>query len=330
MVHTIIVYYVGLILRPHPWDNRGMFPRTLRSIIVLAVLTAAGVGLSFAGRTPHTPTQGRMSVTASFYPMAEIAKAVGGDAVSVSTLVPAGSEPHDFEPSPTDIAAISSSRVFLYNGAGFESWVGHVAAATARSGVKLVDASEGLPLIRTSDRPPVVDPHTWLDPVLAASQTASVRDAFIAADPGHADGYRARAATYIAALEGLDADYRHRLSRCDKRDIVTSHDASGYLARRYGFTAHPIAGLSPEDEPSPARIAELTQMVRDLGIGYVFFETLASPKIAETIAAETGAKALVFNPIEGVTIQERRSGTDYMSLSRDNLTNLARALMCHE
>jgi zinc transport system substrate-binding protein len=173
-----------------------------------------------------------------------------------------------------------------------------------------------------------VNPHVWLDPVRAQAQVEAIRAGFARIDPANAAAYAANAQAYRARLAALDAAFASGLKQCARRDIVTTHAAFSYVARRYGLTQIPISGLEPESEPSPADLAALVKQVKERKVQYVFFETLVSPKLAETLAREVGAKTLVLNPIEGLTKEEQAAGKNYVSLMEENLRSLRTALEC--
>ena len=218
-----------------------------------------------------------MQAVASFYPLFEVTEAVGGDRVGVDNLTPVGVEPHDIELSPRQIDTIADADLLVHLGGGFQP---AIEEAARRAGLA-VDVSQGLPMEGG-------DPHVWLDPVLFQQVVGTVEAALMQVDPAGADGYRARAAEYRSRLEQLDADYRAGLADCDRRVIVTGHEAFGYLARRYNLEQVAIAGLSPDAEPDPRRLAELTDLVRQRGVTTIFTEELVSPKVAETLAREAG------------------------------------------
>jgi zinc transport system substrate-binding protein len=169
------------------------------------------------------------------------------------------------------------------------------------------------------------DPHVWLDPVRLAAIADRLAERLGDADAAHRDGYRARAAALRTDLESLDREFAAGLTNCARTEIVTSHAAYGYLAARYGLEQIPIAGLDPEAEPTPQRVAEVAALARERGVTTIFFETLVSPKVAETVAAEIGAKAEILDPIEGLA-----PGSDdtYLTVMRANLARLRAALGC--
>lgn len=291
-------------------------------LVILFVLVVIAIGIAMVRKIPQQPSgDGKLTVTASFYPLAEFARHVGGDLVSVTTLTPAGSEPHDFDPSPRDIAAMQSSRVFLYNGTGLEPWVTKILPDLQNQGVRILNATDGLPLIPS-------DPHVWLSPALAQLQVRAIAAALAASDSTHAAQYEQNADAYVAQLEQLHRDFANGTRECRSRDIVTSHAAFAYLAREYRLNMVPIAGLSPDEEPSPARLAEISTFVKERGVTHIFFETLVSPALSETIAHETGATTVALHPLEGLTDEEIAEGKTYISLQRENLATLRTALRC--
>lgn len=296
------------------------------SLVVLVVVAGAGW---LVLRQASIKDNNKTTVAASFYPMAEFARQVGGEKVSVTTLTGPGVEPHDYDPRPQDISRLYRSDMFVYNGAGLEHWADRIKDEATRHGVEVVRASDGIELLpSTSDASSPADPHIWLDPVRAQQQVRHIADGLRQVDPDNAAYYQARAQDYIAKLHALDAAFRSGLTECATRDLVTSHQAFGYVAKRYNLNLTSISGLSPDNEPSPQKLAEVAQFVKDNHVRYIFFETLVSPKLADTIARETGAKTLVFNPIEGLTDKEMQQGKNYLSLQEENLQNLRLALNC--
>jgi len=173
-----------------------------------------------------------------------------------------------------------------------------------------------------------VDPHIWLDPINAQTVVSNIADTLIKADPGNEATYRANSDKVRADLGTLDDQYKEGLKSCKRKEIITSHAAFAYLAKRYGLVQVPLTGLSPEAEPSPARLQEIVQFAKDHNVKYIFFETLVEPKVSEVVAKEVGAQTLVLNPIEGLTDAQVKAGADYMSIMRDNLANLKTALEC--
>lgn len=294
--------------------------RTTIFILVLAAVAGGAVWLAASRKPEPAAETDVVRVHATFYPLAEAARRIGGAHVSVVTMTPPGAEPHDYEPTPRDIAEIGKGSVFVMNG-GVDAWADRVLPDLRARGAVVARASDRLPEIGE-------DPHVWLDPVRAAVIGDLVRDALIDADPVHAAEFRANAAAYAEDLRGLDRAYQDGLAECEIRTVVTSHEALGYLAERYGFTAVPIAGIDPEEEPSPRQMAEIVDEARKAGVKYVFFESLISPKLAETVASEIGGGTLVFDPIEGLSDEAAAAGEEYFSVMRGNLAALRTAMLC--
>ena len=279
-----------------------------------------------------TDASGKVTVIASFYPLQEFAQQVGGDRVTVRTLVPFGVEPHDWEPSPRDLVDIARAQVFLYNGSGFEPWVERVLSEVGEGIPVVVSATQGMDLLEAQDlvgrNQGGVDPHVWLDPLRAREQVGLIKQALQQADPENADLYEMNAISYAQRLEDLHHRYQEGLRDCRSRILLTSHAAFGYLADRYALTPLAISGLSPEVEPSPGRLAELVTIAREAGVRYIFFESLVSPAVAETLARELQAQTLVLNPIEGLTPKQEAAGDGYITRMEENLAHLREGLEC--
>lgn len=275
----------------------------------------------------------KLVVVATFYPLEDFARAVGGERVSVTSIVPAGAEPHEYEPTVQDILSAYQADVFLLNGAGVDAWAEKIRPELEARGVKVVQMSELMTLlsgVREEGEESAFDPHFWLDPVLAEKEVAAIAEAFGARDGAGKTVYAQRSEVFLKSLSALHDAYQNGLAGCALDTVVTSHNAFSYMAKRYGFVTIPVAGLSPEAEASPRHLAETALLIREKGVRHIFFETLVSPKVAETLAHEAGAKTLVFNPLEGLTDEERAAGADYLSIMKQNLENLKIALQCQK
>lgn len=271
------------------------------------------------GANEESGASGQVSVVASFYPAFEAAERVGGDNASVTNLTPAGAEPHDLELSPRQVDRIASADLLLYLGGGFQPGV--------ERAIRNADGT-AVDLLEVEPTPIPDDPHVWLDPTLMKRVVERTEAAYVEIDPANAPGYQARGEAFARELDDLDAVFRAGLEDCQRRVIVTAHDAFGYLARRYGLVQEAVAGLSPESEPEPSRLSRLTDKVRAEGITTIFYETLVSPRVAETLAREAGVRTAVLNPLEGLTEEETESGQTYASIMRQNLETLRTALAC--
>jgi zinc transport system substrate-binding protein len=267
----------------------------------------------------NSAKDGRSTVVAAFYPLAYAAERVGGAEVAVENLTPPGSEPHDLELAPKTVARILRADVVLYLGHGFQP---AVAAAVKQAEGDTVDVLTGLPLTAAAGEQEeglTADPHVWLDPILFARIVDRIGDVLHATDGADA---------LVADLKRLDREYRSGLAHCTRKEVVTSHAAFGYLAKRYGLTQVPITGLTPEAEPTARQLADVVKLVRRTHATTVFFETLVSPRLAETVAREVGARTAVLDPIEGLTPAEQARGENYLSVMRKNLSALRQALAC--
>jgi zinc transport system substrate-binding protein len=281
----------------------------MRLILILIFGILVFWAVACGGGSAGSPA--KETVVASFYPLAYAAEEVGNGGVDVENLTPAGAEPHDLEVSPQDVAAIREADLVLLLGRGFQPQL-EDAAGTGKKVLRLLD-TPGLALR------PDGDPHVWLDPLRYAKIVGRIGQALQRPDA---------AARLQARLRDLDGEYRTGLAHCERHEIVTSHEAFGYLAERYGLEQVAITGLSPEVEPEPAKLQQVIELVRERGVTTIYFETLVSPRIAETVARETGAKTAVLNPIEGLTKNEISQGENYFSLMRTNLRTLREGLGC--
>ena len=282
----------------------------------------------------------KLKIVASFYPMVEFTKQVAGDHADVVGLIPSGAEPHDWEPTPTDVAAIQDADVFVYNGL-VESWADKTLESAKNDNRVDVMATDGIELIEGSEEHEEegheveeghqegehsLDPHVWLSPVLAQQEVRHIEAALAKADPDNKDDYKKNADAYVEKLQALDEKFKSDLAGVKHKDFITQHAAFGYLARDYGLTQVPIAGLSPEQEPSPEEMADVVAFAKEHEVKTIFFETLVDPKIAQTIADEIGAKTDVLNPIEGLTDEDISKGLDYIGIMTNNLAGLVKAL----
>ncbi|MFN2389748.1 MAG: metal ABC transporter substrate-binding protein [Actinomycetota bacterium] len=290
------------------------------AVALLASACGSGSGASGAGR---------LDVVASFYPLAFVAERVGGEHVEVTNLTPPGAEPHDLELTPGQVRALASADLVLFLGAGFQPSVEDALGDVRGETVDVLSGQDDLlePPGHGDDHDdgdePPRDPHVWLDPLRTAAIGRLVAERLGDADPGSAGLYRANAAALEADLRALDSEYRKGLADCERRSLVTSHEAFGYLTAAYRLDQVGIAGIDPEAEPSAARLTEVVRFVRSSGATMIFFEVLVSPAVAQTLARETGAATARLDPIEGPPHRG-----DYLSAMRANLTALRAGLGC--
>ena len=302
-------------------------------LLTLVLLTAAcGTGAD-PGSAPDagSGTGARPAVVAAFAPLAAVASAVAGPAVDVATLTPPGAEPHDLELSAAQVAQISEADLVLYV-KGFQPAVDE--AVEQHAADRAIDVSAGLTLRAADDHADeahgadthaddhgATDPHVWLDPrnMAAIGRTVADRLATLAPQSDAA----ARAEAFGTSMTALDADYRAALADCASRTMIVSHEAFGYLADAYGLEQVGIAGITPEAEPSPARLAAVADVVRSSGATTIYSETLMDPRVAQTLADEVGVRTAVLDPIEGIA-----EGSTYEQLMRANLATLIEGQRC--
>lgn len=304
--------------------------RKIKLVFFIIIVIVGGIWLYVIRAPLSEPTNGRIKVVASFYPLAHIASVVGGEFVSVRTLVPAGTETHDFEPSSRDLIEIGGAEAFIYNGAEFEPWIRKWNLSGFSRDVLVVDIARKLEEkdVVLQYRHNILDPHFWLDPSVFIKEIEIIRDTLAGLDPIHRDLFFERAERFTREINLLDIRFQNELSSCEVRDVVVSHDAFGYLASRYKFFLTPIAGISPDEEPAPKDLARIVKIVREKGVKYIFSETVASPKFSEAMAREIGGSILVLDPLEGLIPSDVQSGEDYISKMEMNLTNLKIAMSC--
>lgn len=304
--------------------------KVLRIILFLAMLVFIGTGIYVFGQS-RSEKQGLsegLQVTASFYPMYYFASEIGGNHANVKNITPPGVEPHDFEPSAQDIARIETSDLLILNG-GVEAWADKIKNNLNGKKVTIVIAGEGLLTQQMEEEGETIrDPHVWLSPLLAKNEVSKIAQAFIAKDPSNSSFYEANEKSLQSRLDALDTLYKQGLNTCQKKDIITSHAAFGYLADAYGLRQVPISGISPDEEPSTQQLVKVAAFAKANNVKYIFFESLLSPKLSETIAKEIGAQTLVLDPLEGISDDDIKQGENYFTVMEDNLKNLQIALEC--
>jgi zinc transport system substrate-binding protein len=297
-----------------------LIPQKARSVRRLALVMALAIPIALVPLSAApAAAAAKRHIVASFYPLAYAAQRVGGDRVQVANLTPAGAEPHDLELTPDQIDAVLDADLVLTLGRNFQPAVEK--AASQRDGPTLA-LLDRLRLVKRGD------PHVWLDPVLMGDIVTQVQHALAKADPSGRATYKRNADKLRAELDALDTRYEKGLANCARKLIVTSHEAFGYLARRYGLKQEGVSGLSPDSEPDPKRLAALTDLVKREHVTVVFAEELVSPRIAQTLAREAGVKVDTLDPLEGLTGSEQRKGASYISVMDDNLAKLRAALAC--
>lgn len=291
-----------------------------------AVLTAALVGLVASACAPAgAEDDGTLDVVASFYPLQYVVEQVGGAHAEVASLVPPGGEPHDLEISPNKVQELRDADLVVYL-SGLQPAADE--AVATRDQEHVVDAAEGAGIGPGGEGSDARDPHFWLDPTLLAAVGTQVADALAGADPEHADDYAAAAERLGAELATLDTELADGLAACAGATLVTSHEAFGYLADRYGLVQVGITGLDPEVEPSPARLRDVGEVVATAEVRTLFFERSAGPGLASALAEELGVGTAVLDPLETQPPAQADEARDYPAVMRSNLAALRSGLTC--
>lgn len=311
------------------------------SLLFILVLLISGCNGQFQSQENQGNTEhdGKLNIYTSFYTMYDFTSKIGGDKVNVVNLVPTGTEPHDWEPSPSDITKLETGDMLVYNGAGMESWVDDVVKSLSNQDLVLVEASKGLTLLEGHHEEEEhedgdeeehdhgkFDPHVWMDPLNAKKEMETIKNALINIDPKNENYYEENYNTYSKQMDELNKEFKETVAGFSKKDIVVAHEAYGYLCNAYGLNQIPIEGLGAESEPSSSRMVEIVEFAKENSVNVIFFEDLVSPKVAETIAEEVGASTEVLSPLEGLSQENIDDGKEYISVMKDNLNALKKAL----
>ena len=326
----------------------------------LLISATALVGLWLTAPAPAWSADAPVPVVATFSILGDMVERIGGDRVTVTTLVGADGDSHVYHPTPADARAVSRAEILVFNGLAFEGWLDRLVEASSFGGIRVV-ATDGIRPIRLEDdgghhddhaeeddhgarddhadehdaeddhadehHHGAFDPHAWQDLAKAVTYVDNITAALAKADPASASTYYGNRATYVAEIEALDADIRKSVEGLpeDRRTVVTPHDAFGYFSEAYGLRFVAPSGISTESEPSAADVAALIRQIREEGIKAVFVESITDRRLLEQIADETGAS------IGGALYSDALSGPDgpastYLDMMRHNVEMLAGAL----
>jgi zinc transport system substrate-binding protein len=304
--------------------------KKMKKILLTSIFLIGSFLLGACGQSQETTDE--LKIMTTFYPMYEFSKQVVGDEGEVELLIPAGTEAHDYEPSAKDIAKISEADALVYNSEDLETWVERLGESVDTQQTTFIEAAGKIDLMEagaeddhdheTEEHHHEHDPHVWVDPVLAMKEVETIRDALIEKFPEKKVTFEKNAAAYLEELNALDQEFQTTFKDAKNKTFVTQHAAFAYLAKQYGLTQESIAGISPDEEPSPSRLAELKHYVEEHNVKVIYFEENASSKVAETLAQETGISLEVLNPLESLTNEQLKAGEDYISVMRDNLDAL--------
>jgi zinc transport system substrate-binding protein len=313
-----------------------------RLLLLTAVFALACSGCMPGNRQvlQTTPESSLLKIYTTVFPVYDFTKKIGGDKVIVENIMPLGASPHSFEPSTRLVAALSKARLIIKNGAGLEPYMDKL-AATLPQEVTVVDSSQGIQLLELhpeAEHPPEAhghheehhhgeyDPHIWLSPQNALKQGENILHALQKMDPEHKEYYLRNYQSFRQEISELDSTYRETLLRCEKKELIVTHAAFAYLCRDYGLTQVSVMGINAESEPTPGKMRDIVEYIRDKGITHIYFEPMESSKAAQAIAAEAKIQVLPLNPFGGITATEQETGEDYFGLMKKNLESLRKGL----
>lgn len=317
--------------------------KKLHKILLTGITLGIGLFLASCGssETSEESSSAKLQIVTTFYPMYDFTQKVTQDLADVSVMVPAGTDTHSFEPSAKEVAQIQGADVFIYNSEEMETWVPSILESIDTSDLVIINASEGVELLGAEEshnhehhedeteaehaehsHSHEVDPHIWVDPVLAQEEVANIQAGLIQADPDNEAQYTENATAFQNELQELHESFEAAFEGAENRTFVTQHAAFAYLSERYDLNQVAIAGLSTSQEPSPSELAEIAEFIEAQKVDYIYFGKSTSSNIAETLAYETNTQTAVLDPIESVTEQDQEAGYDYLEAMYNNLESL--------
>lgn len=275
-----------------------------------------------SAETTGAPEEGKLKVSVSFDAMREFVAAVGGDKVEIATIIPTGTEPHDFEPKAQDLVALSTANVFVYSGLGMEAWAEEAISAADNAKLVAVEASKGADAIVNTDAEEIeehgqYDPHIWLSLKGAELEVKNIKDALVQADPSNQDYYEANCDEFISQLESLYNEYSGKFQSVEKKSFVTGHAAFGYLCRDFGLEQNSVEDVFAEGEPTAQQLSELVEYCKANQVSTIFAEEMASPEVSKTLANEVGAE------VDTVyTMESAEDDLTYLERMESNLSKI--------
>ena len=300
-----------------------------RSVAALAL--GVSIALAFSGCGSQTPakqdTTEEIKVVASFDAMKEITQAIGGNKVDVTTIIPEGIEPHDYELKTSDVQKLQEAKLFVYNGLGMEAWADKAIQTASADNLMSVALAEHVQPIELTDPEEIeehgaYDPHAWLGLTSAKEEASAVKDALIKISPEDKEYFEKNYMAFADEIDKMQEEYMKKVANATRKEIVTGHAAFGYLCRDLGISQESVEDVFASGEPSAQKLAELTDFCKAHNVKVIFTEDLVSPAVSETLAKEAGAKAEAIH-----TIESAEDGMTYLARMKDNLNKIAEALM---
>lgn len=286
-----------------------------KSFIVLILLIASFTLFACTNKKQNN-SEGKISVMVTISPLKEFAEAIGGEKIVVEAMVPEGSEPHDFEPKPKDLAKLNSSNIFVYNGLGMEDWLDKVLETIEdKEKVQVVDSSKDVEIIKTEGK---LDPHIWLSLKEAKTQALNIKNALVKVDEKNKEFYEKNYNKLAKDMDQLLESNNKRFGELKNKDFVTGHAAFGYLCRDFGLEQKSVENLLGEEgEPTPQQLKEIVEFSKKNNIKTIFMENAGSAKLSETLAKEVGA-----NVKKIYTIESKEDNKSYIEAMTANLDNI--------
>ena len=294
----------------------------LKKLTAVAVSAALIFSLSSCATRHNAEDAGKMQVAVTFNAMKQFAQAVGRDKIAVYTVIPDGTEPHDFEVKAKDLVQIGNAKVFVYSGMGMEAWVSSALSSVGNGKLVACDASKGIkPIVDTGSAESTehgqYDPHVWISLKSAETETRNITVALTKADPKNRTFYNKNASAYIRQLQALYTNYKGKFKALNKKNFVTGHAAFAYLCRDFGLSQNSVEDVFAEGEPSAKRLRELIDYCKQKKVKTVFVETMVSPAVSKTLASSVGAR------VETIyTIESSEGGKSYLDRMKQNLREI--------
>lgn len=303
------------------------------------LITIMVLGLVLTGCQSTSKENDKLSVVTSFYPLYSLANIVGGEHVEVVSVLPVGAEAHSFEPSAKDRVKIENADVFVYHGAGFESWTDSVVKSLKGDKIETVEVSKAVQLRSNEDDHDdhddhdheghdhgSFDPHTWLSPNNARLEARMIADSFIKKDPEHAQDYEANYQKFSTEIDSLIAEYTEAFANVKTRTMVVDHLAFGYLASDFNLEQKPIAKGIVSEEPTPKQIEEAIEFIKTNDIKTIYLDAFNAKKVVDVVVKETGVSIHELSTLETVSQEEYDKGVTYLDKMEENLKSLKEGL----
>ena len=311
----------------------------MKRLVTLIISIVMGISLVGCNSSKEDGSQSndndKITVYTTIFPIYDFTMNIGKDKINLNYVVPPGGEPHEWEPSPKLIGKVLSSNVFIYNGLGIDNWAENMIDSSENKKLVIVKATDNIDPIKYNkddhedgeeEDLGQYDPHIWLNPEYAIKACENIKNGLIKADPNNKDYYEKNYNDYIKEINSLDSDYKENLKNLKTDTAVVSHGAYEYLCKAYNLKQKSITGLSPNQEPSPAKLSELTKYAKENNTKYIFFDGLVNPKTAQTLANEVGIQTATLYSIDGISKKDFENGESYISLMKKNLDVLTKAL----